>query len=248
LYPYKPSRIAGMISVIVFAILFLVHIFRLFKTRTWFCIPFIVGAAFEILGYAARTKGHGNPTAMNPFIIQTILILLAPILFAASVYMFLGRIVRNTGQDRLSIVRPTLLTKMFVGGDILCFLIQGVGAGILSKAKEKKDFDLGKAIILGGLVLQLVIFGLFMVVAVVFHVRADRVITKGTSREAFSWRKYLAMLYAVSIIITLRNVMRFAEYVGGEKGYLLQNEWPIYSFDAVPMAVVLVICVAWYVG
>jgi hypothetical protein len=30
-----------------------------------------------------------------------------------------------------------------------------------------------------------------------------------------------------------------------EDGYLLQNEWPIYAFDAIPMAIVLVICVAW---
>jgi hypothetical protein len=33
-----------------------------------------------------------------------------------------------------------------------------------------------------------------------------------------------------------------------EDGYLLQNEWPIYAFDAIPMAIVLVICAAWYVG
>jgi membrane protein CcdC involved in cytochrome C biogenesis len=171
--------------------------------------------AVEVLGYAARAKGHDDPGAMDPFIIQTLLILLAPILFAASVYMFLGRIVRNTGQDALSVVRPTLLTKIFVGGDVLCFLIQGVGAGILSKAKEKKDYDLGKAIILGGLVLQLVIFGLFMVVAAVFHVRANKVVPGRTPANAFNWRRYLAMLYAVSLIITLRNVFRFAEYVGG---------------------------------
>lgn len=39
------------------------------------------------------------------------------------------------------------------------------------------------------------------------------------------------------------------EYVANcciDDGYLLQNEWPIYIFDALPMAIVLVICVKWH--
>lgn len=47
LYPYSPSNIAAIVGVVVFAIIFVVHVFRLFKTRTWFCIPFIIGAACE---------------------------------------------------------------------------------------------------------------------------------------------------------------------------------------------------------
>jgi hypothetical protein len=55
-------------------------------------------------------------------------ILLAPALFAASIYMILGRIILLVeGQDH-SIIRPQWLTKIFVFGDVICFLLLGGGA------------------------------------------------------------------------------------------------------------------------
>jgi hypothetical protein len=44
LWPYTPSIAGGIVAAIVFAILSCGHIFRLFKNRTWFCIPFVIGA------------------------------------------------------------------------------------------------------------------------------------------------------------------------------------------------------------
>jgi hypothetical protein len=43
-YGYDVSLAAAIATVIVFAILSALHLFRLFKTRTWFCIPFTIGA------------------------------------------------------------------------------------------------------------------------------------------------------------------------------------------------------------
>ena len=43
LYPYKPSKVAAITCAVIFTITAAVHIVKLFKTRTWFCIPFIVG-------------------------------------------------------------------------------------------------------------------------------------------------------------------------------------------------------------
>jgi hypothetical protein len=62
-----------------------------------------------------------SPAIKSIQITQTLLILLAPILFAASIYMFLSRIITATGSVSYSIIRPTRLTKVFVGGDVLCF-------------------------------------------------------------------------------------------------------------------------------
>lgn len=33
-----------------------------------------------------------------------------------------------------------------------------------------------------------------------------------------------------------------------EDGYFLSTEWPIYVLDALPMAVVVAICLMWHVG
>ncbi|KAF9694699.1 hypothetical protein EKO04_007514 [Ascochyta lentis] len=249
LYPYTPSKTAAVISAVVFALLLAIHTFKLFKTKTWFAIPFVIGAIFETLGYLARAYSCSHLSEVNPYIAQTLFILLAPILFAASIYMFLGRIIRATGYARSSIIRPTLVTKIFLGGDILCFLVQAAGAGMLAKTDASQSTkDTGKIVILAGLIIQLFVFGFFVVVAAIFHFRARKVEgSKGLMQE-FDWQRYLFMLYAVSGLITVRNVFRVAEYAMGEDGYLLAHEWPIYIFDALLMAVSLVICTTWYVG
>ncbi|KAF2471750.1 RTA1-domain-containing protein [Lindgomyces ingoldianus] len=248
LYQFSPSVPAAAVAVIVFTILLCVHLFRLFKTKTWFCIPFVVGAIFEIIGYAGRAYGHYHPQLLGPYIMQYLLILLAPILFAASVYMVLGRIIRATGFASYSLVRTTWLTKIFVGGDIVCFLIQAMGGSMIAGTKDPSARDRGKLIILLGLVLQVVIFGFFMLVGVVFHVRMRKREGGRSAFSDFNWERYLGMLYVASVLITVRNVFRVVEYAMGENGPLLATEWPIYVFDALLMAAVLVICSFWYLG
>jgi len=56
------------------------------------------------------------------------LILIAPPLFAASIYMTLGRLLREMGAESASIVRVKWLTKIFVVGDIISFVLQCGGA------------------------------------------------------------------------------------------------------------------------
>ncbi|CAN9307963.1 RTA1-like protein [Alternaria alternata] len=235
---------------VIFLILLLIHFVKLSKTKTWFAVPLVIGAVFESLGYAARAYGHSHPSSKNAYIVQTMLILLAPILFAATIYMFMGRLVLASGHTKASIIRPTWLTKIFLGGDILCFLVQAAGASFLVKTDASQSTkNLGKYIILAGLVIQLIVFGFFLVVAAIFHLRAGKAerLEIGTVKM-FNWQKYMVTLYIVSGLVTVRNIFRVAEYVTGDQGYLLTHEWPIYIFDALLMAAALASCTSWYVG
>lgn len=58
---------------------------------------------------------------------QSLLLLLAPNLFAAIVYMSFGRLVRLTDGGELLLIRARWVTKIFVAGDVLSFLVQGGG-------------------------------------------------------------------------------------------------------------------------
>ena len=174
-----------------------------------------------------------------------ILILLAPILFAAGIYMFLGRIIRATGYASLSLVRPSWITKIFVLGDILCFLVQLVGASKLIKPKTPKAAKDGENIILGGLVLQIIIFAFFIAVAFVFHRRYRR---KDPNSKRALLEQQLHSLYVCSILVLVRSIFRLAEYKGGQDGYLMAHEWPVYVFDVSLMAIVMSIALLWYRG
>jgi hypothetical protein len=204
-----------------------------------------------------------------PYIIQSILILLAPILFAASIYMVLGRLIRRTDSASLSIIRPTLVTKIFVAGDVFSFFVQGGGGGMLVQAKSKSDVQRGENIILGGLILQIIIFGFFVVVASIWHKRLSKY---GTAASAqINWKKYLMFLYGASALVMIRNTCRVIEYAMGkvrfpppllplswptptitttnilsQDGYLLSHEWPLYFYDFLPMFLVLIVCLSFY--
>lgn len=185
---------------------------------------------------------------LGPYVLQSFFTLVAPSLFAASIYMTLGRIMRGLGPsaESLSIIRVSWLTKTFVIGDVFAFLIQSTGAGLSATGKNA---SLAENVVVGGLVIQILFFGLFVVAAVVFHKRYARYCTMapgGRPMDAFDWAGMLHMLYAASALILVRCLFRIVEYAMGADAYPLQNEWTLYIFDALLMAVTMGIYYWWY--
>jgi hypothetical protein len=84
----------------------------------------------ELVGYACRATSARSPPGqyhLMPYVIQSSLILIAPALFSATIYMILGRIIKLTNGDKLSIVGSGTVTKFFLLGDIFCFVLQAGG-------------------------------------------------------------------------------------------------------------------------
>ncbi|KAL2128910.1 hypothetical protein VTI74DRAFT_8488 [Chaetomium olivicolor] len=100
------------------------------------------------------------------FVMQNNNILLAPVLFAASIHMVLGRVIRATQEEALSLIRSRRLTRLFVMGDVLSLVIQGSGAGLMVSGEHAK---LAQALVLVGLLFQIVMFGVFCTTALLFH-------------------------------------------------------------------------------
>ncbi|KAK5997244.1 Protein RTM1 [Cladobotryum mycophilum] len=245
-WQYVPSIPAA----IIFALLFLlgtgVICWRMYKTKTLFSIPFAIGGLFEVIGYFARAAAHSHTDQLGPFVIQSILILVGPALFAASLYMTLGRLIRFIHGENHSLVRVQWLTKIFVAGDILSFLVQSSGGGLMaSKTFPQKTAE---NIVLGGLCVQIIMFGFYAVVAIVFHRRMLRSPTPEAMQEGPKWQGILTMLYASSVFIMVRSIFRVVEYVSGNGGYPMKHEWMLYLFDAVLMVGTMVVYGWWYPG
>lgn len=83
----------------------------------------------EIVGYIGRavSSKESPDWTLGPYIVQTLFLLLAPALLAASIYMFLGRIILVLQAESHSLLKKKWLTKIFVTGDVLSFLLQGAG-------------------------------------------------------------------------------------------------------------------------
>ncbi|SJL04473.1 related to RTM1 protein [Armillaria ostoyae] len=236
LYRYTPSVAAAGIFAVIFLALTIFLAWKNYRGRSWYFSAMVVGGLMEGIGYIGRIVSHNNITAVGPYVVQSVLLLVAPALFAASIYVVLGRLIRKLHAERFSLIRINWLTKFFVAGDVLSFLMQSSGGGLLAKAKDQSDVNLGQTIIIIGLVAQIVWFGGFILVSAVFHYRM-RVVPIVIEKN--SWRTFMYALYAASTLIMVRSVFRVVEYAGGNDGYLMRSEVWLYIFDSVLMAGVI---------
>lgn len=115
----------------------------------------------------------------------------------------------------------------------------GSGGGILATAKSVSSQNLGNNVILLGLAIQVIFFGFFMVVTLIFHVRVMQQPTKKSTALSAPWHRFIWVLYIASLLIMVRSVFRMVEYAQGNDGSLLQTEIYTYVLDAL-----LMVCVA----
>ena len=102
----------------------------------------------------------------------------------------------------------------------------------------------GEHIIIGGLVVQLLFFGCFMVTSAVFHVRMCNQPTSAVLTRSIPWERQIYALYGSSLLILIRSVFRLIEYAQGNNGYLISHEAFLYIFDATLMLATMVLS-AW---
>jgi hypothetical protein len=101
----------------------------------------------------------------------------------------------------------------------------------------------GEKIVIAGLSLQVATFVVFLIASVDFQIRMNRKARsseKGTDTTN-DWKRMLYILYTVSALILFRCTFRLIEYSMGNAAYLIAHEWTLYTFDAVPMFLVLVL-------
>ncbi|KAF2182924.1 RTA1-domain-containing protein [Zopfia rhizophila CBS 207.26] len=244
LYHYEPSFPAAVVFVALFGGSTLFHLVQIFSKKTWFFVPFFVGGCFEISGFVGRAisarETYPNYSLM-PYIIQSVLLLLGPTLYAASIYMLLGRLIRLLGASKYSLIRVEHLTKYFVVGDVLSFLTLYIGGGLLAAATEKSQQDLGNNIIIVGLGIQIIFFSFFMIVTCIFHYRILLTPTRHSMFLTVPWPRAILILYIASALIMIRSAFRMAEYVMGMDSELQSKEVYLYVLDACLMAGVTVL-------
>ncbi|KAF4784213.1 hypothetical protein HER10_EVM0005596 [Colletotrichum scovillei] len=248
LYKYSPSGAAAIIFFVAFVIGGAWHLYIIIRKRAWYFTPMLIGCTFELIGYMGRFLSSNAPDVIGFFMIQTLCLLVAPALFAASIYMVLGRLIIHLRSESLSPIKPSRLTKVFVIGDILSFIVQIMGAGMLASSST---MNTGKTVILLGLVVQLIFFGLFVISSAVFHSRVSKHMppilmeeeeaNTGWRRLFNGWRGVMSVLYIASVLIFVRSLFRLAEYVEGNDGALLGTEVFLYIFDALLMVGVVAI-------
>ncbi|KAF4432132.1 hypothetical protein F53441_13851 [Fusarium austroafricanum] len=237
LWQYVPSLAGSITFTVLFTLVSVSLGWKTHRSKTRFCIPFLIGGICEILGYIFRAAAWNATDSLPIYIMQALFLLLPPVFFAATLYMVYSRLVRAVGGESCSWITVRWTTRLFVLGDFITFNIQGNGGGLLA---NPDTVNIGNIIVIAGLIAQIILFLAFVACCVIFH-RRFRIYLRHTSMPVgIRWEAYLNMLYFTSALILVRNIFRVVEFAMDKKGYLQQKEWPTFVFDSVLMLLVMI--------
>ncbi|CAI4062848.1 Rta1p SKDI_07G4650 [Saccharomyces kudriavzevii IFO 1802] len=256
LYRYKPEIGASILFTVLFALAAVVFVFLLIhysvKSRRTVAslvrsqptlryygivnlagayIPFIFGSFVEFLGFAFRCKSSRDTTLLNPYIIQTVFLLVSPTLYAASIYMIFGRMASLLFAENLMIMPARFNTTIFVIGDVGSLLLQAAGGAMMSKISSASS---GSHLVTAGLFIQIAFFGVFIINEFLFIFKMTKKPTTISVRSS-SWKSLNIALLVDSFLILIRSIVRAVEFIQGYDGQIASHEWFLYIFDALPM-------------
>jgi hypothetical protein len=176
------------------------------------------------------------------------LILCSPPLIAATVYMVLGRVIRSFGAEQLASMRPKKITVLFVLNDVLCFFTQIGGAGV-QVTGDANIMDIGKKVVLAGLVFSLVVFAFFVWIAATLHRRLQKAPTNLLIMNPdIHWQRYMWALYVACSALMVRNLVRTIQFGSSENSPINTKEVYIYVFDAFLMFFSMFVLVVYHPG
>ncbi|KAJ3131988.1 hypothetical protein HK100_005841, partial [Physocladia obscura] len=246
-YGEEPSKGLAMTASAIYCILFLVHFVQAIRYRARFFIAGIIALLMEAGGYALRVMSITNPFSGKYYAFQQILIIVSPVVFAASQYVMLEKIMMQVDNQSLNpsstVFRVFVkgIAKIFVLCDIASFVLQVFGSA--SQISGGGDaIDSGRKLLVDGLVLQLISFGVFMLIAIIFSVTASK-----NMRGNDSWPKMIGAFFASSILVFIRSLYRFIEYIFSNLN-LSSNELYAYLFDCAMIAAAATVLTFWHPG
>ncbi|THC90342.1 hypothetical protein EYZ11_010195 [Aspergillus tanneri] len=105
----------------------------------------------------------------------------------------------------------------------------------------------GENVTIGGLCIQLLFFGVFIIVSIIFHRRIRKFPTQNSVMDTTSgrlwpnnnnnnntsWEFVMWGLYISSVLILVRSIFRLVEYAQGNDGYLISHEAFMRDYAAV---------------
>ncbi|KAF8597901.1 hypothetical protein BDV93DRAFT_512969 [Ceratobasidium sp. AG-I] len=189
-----PKKPVAIISGIIYVLTVMASAWRYLRYPSRYMLTIMIAGVCYAAGLFLRIASANDPHSDSIIIPMQLLTVLAPCGFIATVYMLLSRLSYHIQAEDLLIIKPTLITKIFVTSDIVTLIVQGAGGAMVSN-ENRSMADLGHKLFLIGLIVQLVSFILYMIVFLVFlyRVRTWRSVQWNTRPDGFS-KHWLALV------------------------------------------------------
>ncbi|THY26827.1 parasitic phase-specific protein PSP-1 [Aureobasidium pullulans] len=250
IYGYAPNLGANAFFVAIFAISCLTFCYQARLYRKWlgFSIAMILGTALESVGYGSRLMLSADPFSATGFKLNIVLLTFAPAFLTAGIYLLLKHLTLSL-NPRLSLLKPSLYTPIFVSCDLAAIILQGAGGAISAAAAngtDKKLLDLGVNVMIAGLSSQVVTLAIFAVLAGVFFFRMAAAKEKLEPHAGHLWQASGFRMFVISAtlaftFIFVRCAYRIAELKDGWGSPIMRRENEFIILDSVMISVAAVL-------
>ncbi|KAK9824890.1 hypothetical protein WJX74_003585 [Apatococcus lobatus] len=225
IYGYRPSISLGIVGSIFFGAYGIASLCALIRPRRAGAILLLIGVLFEVVGYICRClSSQVDPYFLAYFVCQYFFIVVAPVFFAAAIYLDLSRLIAGITGNNKPPVSPRLILAIFVTFDVITTIVQIAGAASIGSAESNnKNPAPATDILIVGLAVQTAAFLVFLVIFLVVIARLQlrmRSLPAGAYAALADAHWQFALLFCSAVLVQLRTAFRLAESSQGVGGYL----------------------------
>ncbi|POR35144.1 hypothetical protein TPAR_04677 [Tolypocladium paradoxum] len=243
-YGFYPRWEDNVAFAIAFGLATMAHLTQAVVLKKPFCWVIIMGALWECLCFTLRALGARDQQESIYVTLSTLLFLLAPLWINAFVYMVVARLIKLLQPQKRAVGIPAQwLAKGFVSADIICFIIQAAGGGLMADQHNTEASETGRRVYMAGVGAQLACVMVFLVFNVMFHrdlmnhMRTGKVENRNRWTKPLMWAIYIVLVLIVGRIIF--RLIEFSQGVSSSNTILRHEEFQLY-LDALPMLIALV--------
>lgn len=263
-YQMVPNMAANVIMTVCFGLLFVLHFgLGVWTRQWWFFVAFICGTALETIGYVGRAISHHDPYDLNPYLMQSTCITLAPCFLMGGVYNLLSKFIMIYGRE-YAVMKPMKYSYLFIACDIISLCVQGAGGGLAAteaSSTTSVGSNLGVHVVIAGLIFQVVSMAVFICLFLHFfwRLRTRSVSVDdleplnsspvGKVRNPKLFKLYPWVVFIVVVLVFVRCIYRVFELGAGHiSDYLQAHEIYIMLLDALLIVISCALLVPFHPG
>ena len=252
LYPYKPSQALPIVFAVLVSTLALIHVYQAFFRYKWFHFGFMFtwASLVWIGGFICRALAAYNVDNVDLFISQYVLILAGPVLYAASEYFILGRLLAYVPYHTPIHPGRVLSTFLFLSAAVEALTASG-SSTVAKSSQTSSGRDTGLNLVKAGLLLQTVVEFCFASLVALVECRCR----KG-GRLTHRVKVTCYVLYTTSIMMLFRCVFRAVQGFQEAECALSnpncsaidRHEWVLWVFEVANITVFIAALAVYHPG
>ncbi|KIY64658.1 RTA1-like protein [Cylindrobasidium torrendii FP15055 ss-10] len=247
---YAPSVPLAVVGLLLYIVAGAGLIFMTCKHGGRWMLAMPIAVCCYAVGIALRFAVRASPANLMIYVFCNFFTSLSPCGMIAAEYVLLGRLSQYLRSDDFLFISSRNITRVFVTSDVLTFLVQAGGGGIMVMESMRK---IGEKLFLVGLILQLISFAIFtiMFLRMLLLIRSRRTAVWGQDRREDrmnDWRVLAAGMTISCIGVLVRSFYRVAEISGGYDSQLSHTEGYFWALDALPLFIAVVVYIPLWPG